>query len=117
MRKIIEDQIKKVQYVDLSDLEEGKEFLIKKRVPTNFELDKEYVIELADDLLVKGQNEILECNFNHNRVPEAKIIQGEVQKILGKMILFIGNGFDSNGNEKYWNGYLPKDKIKIVKIL
>lgn len=117
MRKIIEEQIKKVQYVDLSGLEEGKEFLIEKRIPTNFELNKEYVVELADDLLIKGQNEILECNFNHNRVPEAKVIQGEVQKVLGKMILFVGNGFDNDGNEKYWNGYLPKDKLKIIKVL
>lgn len=117
MRKIIEEQIKKVQYVDLSGLEEGKEFLIQKRIPTNLEVNKEYIIQLADDLLIKGQNEILECNFNHNRVPEAKVIQGEVQKVLGKMILFVGNGFDSNGNEKHWNGYLPKDKLKIIKVL
>ena len=64
MRKLIENELKKVQYVDLSDIEEGKDFVIKKRIPDTFEVNKEYIIELSDDLLVKGKNPILESNFN-----------------------------------------------------
>lgn len=118
MRKIIEDQLKKVEYVDVSGIREGEPFLIHKRVPTNFEIDKEYIIELAPDLLVKGKNEILEANFNHNQVPKDRFLHGEVTKKLGKMVLFIGCGYENGAdNSNFWSGYLPKDKLKIVNIL
>ena len=117
MRKLIENELKKVQYVDLSDIEEGKDFIIKKRIPDTFEVNKEYIIELSDDLLVKGKNPILESNFNRGKVPLDKKLHGEVEKLFGKMIVFVGYGWDNSDNDNYWNGYLPKDKIKILKLL
>ena len=117
MRDIIKDQLSKVKYVDVSGIKEGEPFFIKKRIPTNFELNKEYIIELNDDLLIKGKNDILESNFNHGRVPKDKKLHGEVQIILGKMILFNGFGWNGKDKDNYWSGYLPKDKIKIIEML
>ena len=82
-----------------------------------FEVNKEYIIELSDDLLVKGKNPILESNFNRGKVPLDKKLHGEVEKLFGKMIVFVGYGWDNSDNDNYWNGYLPKDKIKILKLL
>lgn len=117
MRKIIENELSKVQFVDVSRIKEGESFIIKKRIPTIFEYNKEYIIELDDDLLIKGKNEILEANYNKGKIPSTKLLHGEVEKQLGKLILFVGYSFDGrNDLDIYWRGYLPKDKIKIIEV-
>lgn len=118
MRKIVEEQLSKVEYIDVSKIKEGEPFVIRKRIPTKFELNKEYIIELDDDLLIKGKNDILESNYNKGKIPATKLLHGEVETQLGRMILFTGYSYDGNKDlDIYWHGYLPKDKIRIVSVL
>ena len=117
MRKIIQQQLEKVEYADLSNLKEGEPFIIPKRLKNNIELGKEYIIELKDDLLVKGKNDILESNYNHGKVPPCKYLHGEAESNLGKLVLFTGCGYNEGDLGIFWRGYLPKDKIKIVRQL
>ena len=117
MRKIIEQQLAKVEYADLSDLSEERPFIVPKRSKTNFNLGEEYIIELNEDLLIKGKNDILESNYNHGKVPQNKYLHGECESFLGKLVLFTGHGYDEKDLDTFWRGYLPKDKIKIVKKL
>ena len=90
MRKIIQQQLEKVEYADLSNLKEGEPFIIPKRSKDNIELGRECIIELKDDLLVKGKNEILESNYNHGKVPPSKYLHGEAVSNLGRLVLFTG---------------------------
>ena len=117
MRKIIEQQLSKVESADLSNFKENESFIIPKRGKPLFEIGKEYIIELNDDLLIKGKNDILESNYNKGKVPSDKKLHGEVENILGKLILFAGSGYDEKDLPSFWRGYLPKDKIKIIKRL
>lgn len=116
MRKLTQKQLEKVQYADLSNLTENGSFIIPKREKTNVELGAEYILELASDLLVKGKNDVLESNYNRGRIPLHKYIHGEVEAILGPVILFTGYYSDGiNDLSGFWRGYLPKSKVKIIK--
>ena len=117
MRKLTQEQLEKVECADLSGLKNGEHFIIPKRAKSEFEVGKEYIIELADDLLIKGCNSVLESNYNKNKVPTNKFLHGEIESILGKLVLFSGCGCLENGTNlsTFWHGYLPKEKIKIVK--
>ena len=115
MRKIIQQQLEKVEYADLSNLKEGEPFIIPKRSKDNIELGIECIIELKDDLLIKGKNEILESNYNHGKVPPSKYLHGEAVSNLGKLVLFTGYAYDDKDLNIFWRGYLPKDKIKVIK--
>lgn len=117
MRKLIKQQLEKVEYADLSNLNEKEAFIIPKRAKSAFEIGKEYIIELAPDLLIKGANDILECNYNGGRVPQNKYLHGEVESVFGKVVFFSGCGYDNSDLNTFWRGYLPKDKIKIIKRL
>lgn len=115
MRKLIQQQLEKVEYADLSNLTEKEAFVIPKRAKSVFEKGKEYIIELTPDLLIRGSNEILESNYNNGRVPPNKQLHGEVENILGKLIFFSGCGYHNGDLNTFWRGYLPKDKVKVVK--
>ena len=115
MRKLIKQQLEKVEYADLSNLSEMEAFIIPKRAKSIFAQGKEYIIELSDDLLLKGANPTLESNYNRGRVPQNKVLHGEIENILGKLIFFSGCGYDNGDLNTFWRGYLPKDKIKVVK--
>lgn len=115
MRKILQQQLEKVEYADISDLSLDRSFIVPKRFKTNLEIGQEYIIELSDDLLVKGSNEILEYNYNKGKVPPCKYLHGEAESALGKLLFFTGCGYDNGDLPSYWRGYLPKDKVKIVK--
>jgi hypothetical protein len=115
MRDIIKKQLENVKVADLSNFDENNAFIIPKKEKSLFNVGDEYIVELSDDLLLKGKNDILESNYNHGKVPECKQLHGEVQNILGKLVFFIGCGYDDGDNDIFWKGYLPKDKIKIIK--
>ena len=117
MRKIIQQQLEKVEYADISNLSEEGSFIVPKRSKTNLDIGQEYIIELSDDLLIKGKNDILESNYNHGKVPQNKYLHGEAESSLGKLLLFTGCGYDDKDLDTFWRGYLPKDKIKIIKKL
>ena len=116
MRSLIKKQLSKIQYADLSNFSEEHSFIIPRRVKVELELNTEYIIEIADDLLIKGKNDILESNYNGGKIPEHKFIHGEVERTLGKLILFTGPYSDGERDiGGFLRGYLPKSKIKIIK--
>lgn len=120
MRKIIQQQLEKVEYADISNLSEEGSFIVPKRSKNNLDLNQEYIIELNEDVLIKGKNDILENNYNHGKVPPYKYLRGEAESFLGKTVLFTGTAYDIDNDKDlnmFWRGYLPKDKIKIVKKL
>lgn len=115
MREIIKQQLEKVERADLSNLSETEPFIIPKYTKPIFDVGKEYIIELSDDLLIQGKNDILEINYNHGKTPGDKVLRGEVESNLGKLILFVGFGYSTGTKGVFWRGYLPKEKLKIIK--
>lgn len=122
MRKIIQDQLDKVIYADLSNFDEATctYHIPKQKEKIRFEINKTYIIKLDQSLLKFGENPILESNWNNGKVPKNIFYKAEVTKIVGKMVYITGIEFDLNLNadlSNFWQGYLPIDKVEIIKIL
>lgn len=117
MRELTKKQLSKVKYADLSNLKDTDSFIVPKRSNLALTQGVEYLIELPDDLLVKGKNDILESNYNKGMVPIHKYIHGEVESILGQLVLFVGCYSDGKQDlPSFWRGYLPRNKVKIIKV-
>lgn len=117
MRKLTQKQLEKVKYADLSNLSEDNAFIVPKRVNLTLEIGHTYLIELASDLLIKGKNDILESNYNKGKVPLYNYIHGTAESSLGSVVLFTGYYSDGkNDLSEFWRGYLPKNKVKIIKV-
>lgn len=116
MRKIIRDQLDKVTQADLSNLSEDHPFIVPQRKELIVEMNKQCVVTMSDDLLVRGMNPILESNYNKGTLPPTKYMLGEFERPLGKLVYFTGVGYDPETKSllrMMWRGYLPKEKIKI----
>lgn len=79
-----------------------------------FELHRFYQIELENILLNPPDNFIFHIQWNNNILPTDKVMNVEVTEIMGKMIKVNGSGVTSFS---VWNGWLPKDLVRIISLL
>lgn len=118
MNKIIEDQLRKVEYADLSNFNpETNTYIIKKRVDLKIEEDGCYLIKLKSSAF---NNQGVIVNWNNNSMPEYDTLKVDVSKKMGKMIKIVGLGFDLATNTdtgKFWSGWLSEDDITVLRKL
>lgn len=116
--KIIEEQLKKVEYADLSNFDAEKNtYIIPKRVDIKVEVDKCYLIQILPELF---NDSALKVNWNNGSVPQYSYMKIDVSKILGKTLKVVGTGFDITTQKDisdFWSGYLPLKYIKVIKKL
>lgn len=116
--KIIEEQLKKVEYADLSNFDAEKNiYIIPKRVDIKVEVDKCYLIQILPELF---NDSALKVNWNNGSIPKHTYMKIDVSKILGKTLKVVGTGFDITMQKDisdFWSGYLPLKYIKVIKKL
>ena len=120
MNKIIEDQLNKVIYADLSNVsEDGLTYHISKIIKKVLIKNHSYLIELDDSLLVDNPSSILQTNYNNNKHPTYKYMKVEVDDVLGKVVHVSGVGYDKEKNQNLlmWSGYLTTKDINILEEL
>lgn len=116
--KIIEEQLKKVEYADLSNFDaKTNTYMIPKRVDVKIEEDKCYLIQLLPTLF---KNETLKINWNSGNMPTFDYMKIDVSKMIGKMIKVVGTGYDFEEQKDlatFWSGWLSTQDIKVIKKL
>ena len=120
MNKDIEKELKKVVGVELPEYENVYEIIISKKTVLELEEGNCYLIEIADYVLNPPPDFTLHANWNKNTKPVDKTLSVEVTKVAGKMILVNSFGYDlsiNKTNNNFWQGWLPRKSIKIIKKL
>lgn len=114
--ELIEKQLSKVSYADLSNFDKSTNtYYIKRVLKTKFEVNQIYVVKLKDSLF---ENELLKVNYNQNTVPPHKLYMIDVINILGKVIKVNAVEYDLNLNKPLvdrWSGYLTIKDIEVIK--
>ena len=116
MNKIIEQQLKKLEYADISNFDAATNtYIIPKKVDIKIEEDKCYLIQLLPTLF---KNEVLKTNWNAGSMPVYNYMKVDVSKIIGKMIKVVGTGYDIETQtdiSSFWSGWLSTQDIKVIK--
>ena len=114
--KIIEEQLKKVIYADLSHYDESTNtYYIPKIDKEKLEVNKSYIIHIKDSLY---NNDVLKFNYNNGRVPPYKDYLVDIVSIIGKNIKVNAVRYDSEKDKvlnDMWSGYLTINDIDVVK--
>ena len=116
VNKIIEQQLKKLEYADISNFDAATNtYIIPKKVDIKIEEDKCYLIQLLPTLF---KNEVLKTNWNAGSMPMYNYMKIDVSKIIGKMIKVVGTGYDIETQtdiSSFWSGWLSTQDIKVIK--
>jgi hypothetical protein len=116
MNDIIKKELSKVKVANLDNFNtETLTYNIPKYKQFKPEINKSYLVELNDDMLITNT---ISINWNNNSVPSNKYYKIEVIKILGKMIYVDGLAFDfltKTDLNKTWSGWLPLEQLKFIE--
>lgn len=119
MNPIIKKQLEQCKVADLSNYnEETRTFSIPKYNQTRIIEGKSYVIKLDPTLLQPNPGDSFHINWNKGSVPLSNSMIVEVGKINGKAIYVFGIGYDIDADkstEGVWTGWLPIERITVVK--
>lgn len=121
LNPLIKEQLNKCEVADIPSFDDNTLELIipKKSKEKNFQLNKYYIVELADYLINPGEIVSFHINWNQGRVPKSKYLKVCISQLMGKMIKVDGIGFNPKSNEDledfYTNLWLPSNDVKIVK--
>lgn len=119
--KLIRKELTKAMVADLTHYDETKnEFIIPKFKQVKLNENEYYLLKLDDVLLREDGMEILINNWNKGSVPPFKYMKVGVDKVLGKMVLINGLGYDYVNNtdlDEMWAGWLPVTHVEVVSKL
>ena len=121
LNPLIKEQLNKCEVADIPSFDDNTLELIipKKSKEKNFQLNKYYIVELADYLINPGEIVSFHINWNQGRVPKSKYLKVCISQLMGKMIKVDGIGFNPKSNEDledfYTNLWLPSNDVKIIK--
>lgn len=114
IRPYIKEQLKKCTFADLSYFDEKTNtYLIPKYCKPTYELNKCYLIKIAD-YFVNNNNTVIATNWNNGMSPANSCMKIYVSKALGKMIYVDSLAYDLNTNQdinNYWSGWLSIDDL------
>lgn len=114
--KLIEDQLKKVEFADLSNFnKETNTYLIRKRVDIKIQEDHIYLIQIKPSCF---NNDTVIINWNGGNKPPEGFLQIDVSKVMNKMIKVVGVSYDNEQGSvtnKFWSGWLSLDDISIIR--
>lgn len=118
MNKVIQDQLQKVQFADLSNYnEQANTYIIKKRTEIKVEEDKCYLIHIRPPAF---HDVALNTNWNSGNAPLFSYMKVDVSKKMGKMIKVTGlmHNIDTGSDEsQFWSGWLSLDHIEVLKAI
>lgn len=117
---IIRDQLSKLKIAEIDNLNDDTYTYIitPKKKLTGVELDKCYLIQLAEYLVKPFEGFTLHQNWNNNIIPKDILMKCCVTQIMGKMIKIVGVGVDPNTMQdtpNRWEGWLPLKSIEVLK--
>lgn len=121
LNPLMKEQLNKCEVADIPSFDDNTLELVipKKSKEKNFQLNKYYIVELADYLVNPGEIVSFHINWNQGRVPKNKYLKVCVSQLMGKMIKVDGIGFDPKSNKDledfYTNLWLPSNDVKIIK--
>lgn len=95
-------------------------YFLPKRTTIKLEQGKAYIVELDDILLQENGDYVLQFNWNKGKTPTEKYYKIDVINIIGKMIQVVGIAYDWENKidlNSFWNGYLPKERLKVLEVL
>ena len=112
--KIVELQLKQVNYADLSHYDETTGvFNIPKYSKPKFDIGKMYIIQVANEL-VNNNNSVIASNWNNGTSPKSAYLKIYINKMVGKMIYVDSLVFNIETNSDtniMWSGWLPTEQI------
>jgi len=115
---LIEKELKKVKYADLSTFDiNTNTYFIKKRNDIKIEEDKSYLIYLEDSFF----NDLdLKIKWNSNLSPNYRCLKVVIDKLYLDMVKISGIAYDLNMNKDIayvWSGWSHLNQIKVLQKL
>ena len=124
MNPIIKQQLKNCRIARVPEFDDSAEQIIIRRGSdyniSPYQIGKCYLIELADYIINPPADFNLADNWNQGKIPKYKYYKCEIKQITGKMVKFMGFGYDivNNQDSNYvWEGWAPQKGIKIIEEL
>ena len=118
MNKVIEDQLKKVEFADLSKFNsESNSYFIKKRVDIKIEEGSCYLIHIKPSIKT---NTLIATNWNGGSITTAQYMKVDISKKMSKMLKIVGVEFDPILNQdksNFWSGWVSLDDIEVLQKL
>lgn len=116
MNKLIKKELNKLKVAKLGAYDEKTHsFFIPKHVELKLLENHSYILKLDDSLL---EDSTLADNWNKGTKPPSKYIKAEINQIMANMIKInaIGYNYDTNTDlNKFWTGWIIKDRFEIIK--
>ena len=120
MNKIIKEQLAECKVADLSgfDYKTGKG-IIPRVAYEQLKEDSCYIIKLDNTLVHPNIDDAFHINWNRGILPPSDTLLIEVSKVVGKVAKVNGVSYDvaTNTTSDTWDGWLPFDRISILKKL
>ena len=118
--KIVEAQLKRVNYADLSNYDEATGvFTIPKYSKPKFDVGKMYIVQVASELVNNGGS-VIAANWNNGTSPKGQCLKIYVSKMAGKMIYVDSLVFDlatKSDTSIIWSGWLPTEQLTQISAL
>lgn len=118
MVDIIQKQLSKVEYADLSRFDpQTNTYIIKKRVDMKLEVDNCYLIRVKPSAY---NNMTVTINWNGGNVPPSEYLKVDISKIMGKMVRVVGVSHDYQTKQdltSFWSGWLSTDDLEVISKL
>lgn len=99
--------------VTLIEIPKGTDYVV-----TQYQIGTCYLIELADYIIHPSPEFTLAANWNQGRVPTFKHYKAVITAVQGKMVKFLGSGYDimnEQDSTTVWEGWVPQKGIKILE--
>lgn len=117
MNKLVEEQLLKVQFADLSNYDpKEKEYIIPKRVDIRLVEGKVYIIELEDKCF--DTSAILNINWNKGNIPKHRAYKAEIVSLNEKAVKISGLAYNLETGKDllaFWEGYVPINSINVLQ--
>lgn len=118
MNKLIEEQLKKVIFADLSNFNpDTNTYIIRKKEEIKINVDECYLIRFTDNFF---NNATVITNWNSGNVPKFKSCKADIAKTMGKMIKVNCIGYDEDTDEDlslFWSGWIYLPDVEVIKKL
>ena len=121
MNQIIKKQLEQVKVADLSNFDEKTHtFTIPKYNQVRLVEDESYIIKLDPTLLKPNPGDTFHINWNKGQLPTSEYMTVEVSQVNGKVVKVYGLGYNIETEQSttdVWNGWLPIEKLTVVRSL
>ena len=119
MRELTYRQLQKCVNIDTSKIDkDSTKIILSRKTDVPILEGKCYIIQLDESLLNMSQSDILVCNWNAGSVPGNNSYKCEVTKRMANMIKINGLAYNLEQDldlNRMWTGWLPVDKVKVIK--